>query len=137
MFFILILTALASNAQPQDIRSFVSAAADARREIGLLLPAVQKVEEAAIFVPVIEAARKLAAKTQQAGSGMPNTQYEALQRELAQVEADLVRLLGVKKAPGACPKACSDALGTGLGGGKGWNRFICKLGCIPIHIQRQ
>ncbi|MFN0015823.1 MAG: hypothetical protein ACKVU2_14875 [Saprospiraceae bacterium] len=137
MFSILMVTAMTSNAQPQDIRDFVSAAADARREIGLLLPAVQKVEEAAIFVPVIEAARKLAAKTQQAGSGMPAAQYEALLNELVQVEADLGRLLGAKKAPGTCPKTCSDALGSGQGGSKGWNRFVCKLGCIPINILRQ
>ena len=145
--FCLAFAALFTNsAQAQatsEIPEFVLKAKDADTEIGMLLPAVQKVREAAAYVPVLEAAHKLAANVQKAGKGMTQAQYQGFQRELAKIEADLDKIAGGTSsssgapAPGtvgACHKSCHDAFGNGFGGGKGWNRFICKLGCIKVNL---
>jgi len=131
ILFIFVAATNCSSQSRQDVSGFVAAADDAGREMALLVPAVQKVHEAAAYLPVIGAARKLVTKTQQAGATMPQAQYEGLQRELAKIEADLDRQLGA--LAGACPKSCRDAFGGGHSGDRGWNRFVCKLGCIKIH----
>lgn len=127
----LLCSAGAGNAQSRsDIPGFLAAAGDAGREMALLTPSIQKVNDASAYVPLIAAARKLATKVLQTGPKMTGMQYESLQRELAAIESDLDKLLG---APGgSCPKSCRDGFGEGYAGSKGWNRFVCKLGCIKI-----
>ncbi|MBL7798656.1 MAG: hypothetical protein JNJ90_19320 [Saprospiraceae bacterium] len=111
-----------------DVSGFVTAAGDAGREMALLQPAIQQVNKATACLPVIGAARNLVSKAQQTGPDMTTQQYESMQRELAKIEADLDKLLGTP-----CPKSCRDAFGDGHAGAKGWNRFVCKLGCIKIN----
>jgi len=130
ILFIFVAATSSSSQSRQDVAGFVAAAGDAGREMALLTPAVQKVHEAAAYLPLIGTARKLAAKVQQTGTAMTPAQYENLQRELEKIETDLEKLLG---APGGkCPKSCRVAFGDGYAGSTGWNRFVCKLGCIKI-----
>jgi hypothetical protein len=127
----LILFAFAGSA------TFVASAKDADQEMALLLPAVQKVREAAAFVPIIQTARKLATEVQRAGNSMPQPRYEAFQRDLAAIETSLDNILNPKTPAGKkhlndCPKSCHNGFGDGFGDGKDWNRFVCKLGCFKI-----
>lgn len=137
-----------ANAQTRttETADFVAAAGDTDDNMAMLLPAVQKVREAAAAIPVIEAARKLAAKVERSGAKMSKTQYEGYQRELAKLETDLNKILGNSTVPtstsgspkpgtsGECHQSCHDAFGNGFGGGKGWNRFWCKLGCFKVKV---
>jgi hypothetical protein len=121
---------------PSDVKHFVASAKDADQEMALLLPAVQKVREAASFVPIIQTARKLATDVQRAGNSMPQPRYEAFQRDLATIETSLDNILNPKtpagKKPNDCPKSCHNGFGDGFGDGKDWSRFVCKLGCFKI-----
>jgi len=128
----LLLAAGTGSAQSRpDVPAFLAAAGDAGREMALLMPSIQQVNKATAYLPVIGAARNLASRAQQAGARMTAEQYETMQRELAKLETDLDKLLGTSGS--ACPKSCRDAFGDGHPGGKGWNRFVCKLGCIKIN----
>lgn len=157
-FSLLILTAVAlfsntNNANAQagaaassETAEFVRAAKEAQEEIAGLLPAVQKVRDAATraqHVRMLESAQKLAAQVVRSGANMTTAQYANYQSQLSKVEIDLNKILGNSTVPtgapapgtvGACHKSCHDAFGNGLGGGKGWNRFVCKLGCIKINL---
>lgn len=125
----LLLASSTGRAQSRpDVPAFLAAAGDAGREMAMLQPAIQQVNKATACLPVIGAARNLASKAQQTGPDMTTQQYEFMQRELAKIEADLDKLLGTP-----CPKSCRDAFGDGHAGAKGWNRFVCKLGCIKIN----
>jgi len=143
-FFFAFLT-FASLAMAQtrtsEVVDFVAAADDTDDDLAMLLPAVQKVREAAAAIPVIESARKLAAKVERSGAKMSSAQYEAYQRELAKLETDLNKILGNSTVPTAgsqspaqCQGECHTVFGNGFGGGKGWNRFWCKLGCFKIKV---
>jgi hypothetical protein len=135
-------TAIVVHAQrsarwPADVKHFVASAKDADQEMALLLPAVQKVHEAAAFVPIIQTARKLATEVQRAGNSMPQPRYEAFQRDLAAIETSLDNILNPKTPAGKkplndCPKSCHNGFGDGFGDGKDWSRFVCKLGCFKI-----
>lgn len=134
-----------ANAQTRttETADFVAAAGDTDDNMAMLLPAVQKVREAAAAIPVIEAARKLAAKVERSGAKMSKTQYEGYQRELAKLETDLNKILGNSTVPTAgsqspaqCQGECHEVFGNGFGGGKGWNRFWCKLGCFKIKVSK-
>jgi len=126
--FVLLAAATVRAQSRPDVPAFLAAAGDAGREMALLQPAIQQVNKATACLPVIGAARNLASKAQQTGPDMTTQQYESMQRELAKIEADLDKLLGTP-----CPKSCRDAFGDGHAGAKGWNRFVCKLGCIKIN----
>ena len=129
-----------------DMREFISAAKDAAEEIGLLLPAVQKVRESAArksFLDILDRANDLAAQVERSGTSMTAAQYSSYQAQLGRIETDLNKLAGninsTQSGPaagsvGACHKSCHDAFGNGFGGGKGWNRFVCKLGCIKVNF---
>lgn len=140
LFFAFIGFYQTTNAQTRSTETadFVSAAADADAEMVMLLPAVQKVREAAGVVPVIEAARKLAAKVKRSGANMSSSQLEGYKRELGKLETDLDKILGNSTVPTAgsqTPHTCHGKCAAdfpGWGGGKGWQRFICKLGCIKV-----
>jgi len=151
LLFVAIATAFTTtNATAQTgaptaaIQEFVSAAKDAGEAIGLLLPAVQKVRESAArraFLDVLDRASDLAAQVERSGSSMTAAQYNSYQAQLGRIETDLNKLAGntnsTQGSPaagsvGACHKSCHDAFGNGFGGGKGWNRFVCKIGCIKI-----
>ena len=124
---------------------FVLQAKETSQEIGLLLPAVQKVRSAAArsFVATLRKAQALATKVQRAGSKMSTSQYQGFQRELRSLEAELNKIAASQNGSagnpasgsvGECHKSCHDAFGDGFGGGKGWNRFVCKVGCIKISF---
>lgn len=140
-------TAIAQAGAPAETAEFVRAAKEAQEEIGLLLPAVQKIRDAAAraqCVRVLEAGKKLAAQVEASGAKMTTAQYATYQSQLSKVEIDLNKILGNSTVPtsgapapgtvGECHKSCHDAFGNGFGGGKGWNRFVCKLGCIKINL---
>ncbi len=139
-------SAIAQAGASAETAEFVRAAKEAQEEIGLLLPAVQKIREAAAraqCVRMLEAAQKLAAQVERSGVKMTTAQYANYQSQLSKVEIDLNKILGNSTVPtgapapgtvGACHKSCHDAFGNGFGGGKGWNRFVCKIGCIKINL---
>ncbi|MBL7798655.1 MAG: hypothetical protein JNJ90_19315 [Saprospiraceae bacterium] len=123
-----------ANAQTRtDVAELLSAVQDAEKEMVMLLPAVQKVREAAGYVPIIKSAQELAAKVKRAGSGMSKSQYEGFQRELGKIEANLDSQSQTQsqQTPHTCHGKCAADF-PGWGGGKGWQRFICKLGCIKV-----
>lgn len=144
LFFFLAVAGFASTANAQsrtDIPDFIAAAKATDSGMAMLLPAIQKVREAAAAVPVIETARKLAARVQRAGTSMSQTQYDGFQSELAKIETDLNKILGnstvpasQSQTPAQCQGECHDRFGDGFGGGKGWNRFWCKLGCFKVKV---
>ncbi len=135
-----------AGAPAAAMQEFVSAAKDANEEIDLLLPAVQKVRESATrraFLDVLNRASDLADQVQRSGTSMTAAQYSSYQAQLGRIETDLNKLAGNTNstqgspAPGsvgACHKSCHDAFGDGFGGGKGWNRFVCKIGCIKVNF---
>jgi hypothetical protein len=124
---------------------FVLKANEVDSSITMLLPAIQKVREAAARSLVVELQKTqtLVAKINRAGNNMTNSQYEGFQRELGQLEKAIEKI-GVSSnstaggpaagSVGACHKSCHDAFGNGFGGGKGWNRFWCKMGCIKVNL---
>jgi len=120
-----------ANAQARtEASEFFSAAQDADKEMAMLLPAVQAARESAAFVPIIKSAQDLAAKVKRAGSSMTKAQYEGFQRELGKIEAKLDSQQ-TQQAPHTCHGKCAADF-PGWGGGKGWQRFVCKLGCIKV-----
>ena len=136
-------TAAAQTANPKA--EFVLKANEVDSMVALLLPAIQKVREAAArsFVIVLKNTQVLTTKVARAGSNMSNSQYQGFQRELETLEGQLNQFANGtspasgEPAPGtvgACHKSCHDAFGDGFGGGKGWNRFVCKIGCIKVNF---
>ncbi len=131
-FFAFLGLASIANAQSRtEVADLLSAAQDADNEMAMLLPAIQKARESAGFVPVIESARKLAAKVKRAGSSMSKSQYDGFQRELGKIEANLDSQTQSQQAPHTCHGKCAADF-PGWGGGKGWQRFVCKIGCIKV-----
>ena len=117
---------------------FVLSANDVDSSIVMLLPAVQKVREAAArsFASVLSEARTLAAKVKKAGPNMSDSQYQGFQRELQTLGGKLDRIaasMGSTNGPAGCMTECDGAY-PGWGGGKGWNRFWCKAACIKIKV---
>lgn len=136
-------SAAAQSTNPKA--EFVLKANEVDSMVALLLPAVQKVREAAArkFVVVLKNTQVLTTKVARAGSNMSTSQYQGFQRELETLEGQLNQFANGttptsgEPAPGtvgACHKSCHDAFGDGFGGGKGWNRFVCKLGCIKVNF---
>jgi len=117
---------------------FVLVANDVDSSIVMLLPAVQKVREAAArsFAAILTEARNLAAKVERAGPKMSDSQYQGFQRELQTLAGKLDKLdsqLPSTAGPAGCMKECDGAY-SGWGGGKGWNRFWCKAACIKVKV---
>ncbi len=136
---------MTAKAATSEMEEFVLQAKETNSEIALLLPAVQKVRDAAArsLATTLRKAQALATKVQSAGKKMTSSQYQSFQRELRTLEAELDKIAAGQNnsagnpAPGsvgACHKSCHDAFGDGFGGGKGWNRFVCKVGCIKVNF---
>jgi len=111
----------------------------------MLLPAVQKVRsaQARSFVSTLKKAQTLSAQVQRAGAGMNDQKYQGFQSKLRSLEAELNKIAENQSSSagdpkpgtvGECHKSCHDAFGDGFGGGKGWNRFVCKVGCIKVSF---
>lgn len=128
-----------------EMNEFKLKAKEVGEEIGLLLPAVQKVREAAArsFANTLVKAQKLANEVDSLGN-LTAASYKRYQSMLSELELQLDdhRVGGgstsqTEPKPGTqgeCFKSCDDAYGKGFGGGKGWNRFWCKASCIKINI---
>ena len=117
---------------------FVIAAHETGVQISLLLPAVQKVREAAgrAFAKTLSDAKNLAAQVERVGANMSDTQYKTFQRNLQSLCASLDRIDTMPTAnqgPAGCMTECDDAY-SGWGGGKGWNRFWCKAAFLKIKV---
>ena len=111
-------TANAQTGNPTE--EFVIQAHETEVAIGMLLPAVQKVREAAArnLVLVLKNTQDLAVKVQRAGKNMSSREYEMFQRQLAVQEAALDKANGAGNPTagnpqpgtvGACHKSCHDA----------------------------
>lgn len=143
-----------SVATPQQKQDLYMAARMGRQDVGLLLPAVQKVREAARYngpslQKIVGAYNNQCNILIRSKGRMSNDQYASMEAKFAKLEKDLDRYIAQNspRQPASrkfasnsgggnegsefseCFKDCHNSF-PGIGGGAGANRFACKFGCF-------
>ncbi|GAB5553924.1 MAG: hypothetical protein Sapg2KO_35150 [Saprospiraceae bacterium] len=143
-----------SAVTPQQKQDLYMAAKMGRQDVGLLLPAVQKVREAARYngpsiQKIVNAYKNQCDILIRTKGRMSSAQYANMEAKFAKLEKDLDKYIAQNspRKPASrtfasnsgggnqgsefseCFKDCHNSF-PGIGGGAGANRFACKFGCF-------
>jgi hypothetical protein len=128
-------SAALAQAKPDDNegikKEFPIKAKEAREEVMLLLPAVQKVREAAArnLAATLVKASALCTRIEKAGSQMSNAQLAGFQREIAVLDAELDRARLAHATPNAAGKLVFECE---CGPKAGLPAWTCTFKCFKI-----